>query len=167
MVDRTDIAGLIERLEARPISREEAHAFIRAHHRHHAPPPGELWRHAVMDSEGVLRGVALVGRPVARALDDGLTCELTRMATDGAANACSMLYGAWRRAALAKGYRRGITYILAEETGSSLKAAGLVPLWTVKGRSWDCPSRPRQDKHPTTDKKAWGFGPWRTLETEQ
>lgn len=147
-------------LELRPITRDEANAYVREHHRHHGVPPGDLWRHAVMDDDGRLRGVAIVGRPVARALDDGLTCELTRLATDGAPNACSMLYGAWRKSALAKGYRRGLTYILASEDGGSLRAAGLVRLWTVKGRSWDCPSRPRTDKHPTEDKIAWGFGAW-------
>ncbi len=160
-------------LELRPITRDEAHAYIREHHRHHGAPPGELWRHAVMDDEGVLRGVALVGRPVARELDDGLTCELTRMATDGFPNACSFLYAAWRKTALAKGYRRGLTYILATEKGRSLHGAGIYrlkkadgELWTVKGRSWDCPSRPRTDKHPTEDKHAYGFGAWPTVEDD-
>ena len=86
------------------------------------------------------------------------------MATDGTAHACSMLYGAWRKAALAKGYRRGLTYILASESGASLRAAGLQRLWTVRGRSWDCPSRPRSEKHPTEDKHAYGFGAWRQLQ---
>lgn len=148
-------------LTLRPTTREEADAFIRQHHRHHNVPVGAIWRHAVQDDEGVLRGVAVVGRPVARGLDDHYTCELTRLATDGAPNACSMLYGAWRKAALAKGYRRGLTYILASESGASLRAAGLQRLWTVRGRSWDCPSRPRSDKHPTEDKHAYGFGAWR------
>jgi len=152
-------------IELRPITRDEANAYVYLHHRHHGVPAGDLWRHAVQDDDGVLRGVAIIGRPVARALDDHYTCELTRMATDGTPNACSMLYGAWRKAALAKGYRRGITYILASEDGASCRAAGLKYLWTVKGRSWDCPSRPRTDKHPTEDKHAYGFGAWRQLET--
>lgn len=147
-------------IELRPITRDEAHAYIREHHRHHGAPVGELWRHAVHDDAGVIVGVATVGRPVARALDDGLTVEVTRLCTDGAPNACSMLYGAARRAADAKGYRRGLTYILASETGASLRAAGYRQLWTVRGRSWDCPSRPRSDKHPTEDKLAYGWGAW-------
>lgn len=65
-----------------------------------------------------------------------------------------------RRAAIAKGYRRGLTYILASETGASLRAAGWRFLWHVPGRSWDTPSRPRTDKHPTVDKHAYGWGDW-------
>lgn len=149
-------------IELRPITRDEAHAYIREHHRHHGAPVGELWRHAVHDDAGLLVGVACVGRPVARGLDDGLTVEVTRVCTDGSPNACSMLYGAARRTSLAKGYRRGLTYILASEPGASLKAAGYRLLWAVKGRSWDCPSRPRTDKHPTEDKQAWGWGAWPT-----
>jgi hypothetical protein len=145
-------------IELRPITRDDGDAFIRRHHRHHGVPVGALWRHAVHDDGGNIVGVAVVGRPVARALDDGLTVEVTRLATDGEPNACSMLYAAARRAAIAKGYRRGITYILASENGASLRAAGWRVLWTVKGRSWTCPSRPRTDKHPTEDKIAYGWG---------
>ncbi|MDX3714967.1 hypothetical protein PV733_39795 [Streptomyces europaeiscabiei] len=43
--------------------------------------------------------MAIVGRPVARHLDDGTTVEVTRTASDGAHNANSLLYGAsWRAA---------------------------------------------------------------------
>lgn len=37
-------------------------------------------------------GVVIVGCPVARNLDDGWTLEVTRLCTDGTANACSKLY---------------------------------------------------------------------------
>lgn len=148
-------------IELRPITKSEASVFIAQHHRHHRVPVGALWWQAAHNSDGVLVGVAVVGRPVARALDDGLTCEVTRrMCTDGTPNTCSMLYAATRRVAEAKGYRRGITYILASEQGASLRASSWRPLWDVVGRSWDCPSRPRKDKHPTGDKSAWGWGAW-------
>lgn len=147
-------------LDLRPVTRDIGDAFIRQHHRHHDVPVGALWRQAVHDDDGVLVGVAISGRPVSRALDDGLTVEVTRLCTDGAPNACSMLYGAARRAAVAKGYRRGLTYILASEDGATLRAADWRPLWVVRGRSWDCPSRPRTDKHPTDDKVAYGWGEW-------
>lgn len=65
------------------------------------------------DSHGVLRGVAIIGRPVARHHDHGGTLEVTRVATDGAANACSALYGAARRVVRALGYRALLTYALA------------------------------------------------------
>lgn len=153
--------------ELRPITRDECDAFIREHHRHHRPPVGALWRHAVHDDNGRLVGVAVVGRPVARALDDGLTCEVTRLCTDGSRNACSQLYAAARKAALAKGYRRGLTYILASEDGASVRAAGWEFLWSVEGRSWDCQSRPRTDKHPTDDKHAYGWGAWSQLKEQR
>lgn len=147
-------------IELRPITRDDAKDYVREHHRHHGPPVGALWHHAVHDENGVVVGVAIVGRPVARELDDGLTVEVTRLCTDGTPNACSMLYGAARRTADAKGYRRGLTYILSSENGASLRAAGYRFLWHVKGRSWDTPSRRRVDKHPTEDKDAWGWGAW-------
>ena len=150
-------------IDLRPATREVGDAFIRQHHRHHDVPVGALWRHGIHDDDGNLVGVAIVGRPVARALDDGVTMEVTRLCTDGVPNGCSMLYSAAARAAKAKGYRRGLTYILASEDGASLRAAGWRFLWSVKGRSWDTPSRPRTDKHPTEDKHAYGWGAWPAL----
>lgn len=71
-----------------------------------------------------VRGAAIIGRPVARMLDDGWTAEVTRLATLGDHNACSMLYGAAWRACRALGWRKLITYTLAEEGGvaSALQA---------------------------------------------
>ena len=143
-----------------PISKAQADVYIRDVHRHHRPTVGALWWQGAKHESGELAGVAVVGRPVARALDDGLTVEVTRLCTDGSKNVCSLLYSATRRVALAKGYRRGLTYIRASETGASLRAAGWQKLWAVRGRSWDCPSRPRVDKHPTEDKVAYGWGDW-------
>ena len=66
----------------------------------------------------------MVGRPIARHYDDGLTAEVNRTCTDGTRNANSALYGASWRIAAAMGYRRLITYTQADETGASLTAAG-------------------------------------------
>ena len=90
----------------------------------------------------------MVGRPVARHSDDGWTLEVTRLATDGAPNACSSLYGAAWRVCREMGYSRCITYILADEPGTSLKASGWKCLGERGGGSWSCKSRPRVDKHP-------------------
>lgn len=158
-------------IDLRPVTRAEGQAFVREHHRHHGWPAGFLWLHGLHDEAGELVGVAVVGRPVARALDDGLTCEVTRCCTDTHPNAPSKLYAATERAARAKGYRRGLTYLLASEWdrfdehgrrigGASVRACGWHELWRVKGRSWDTPSRPRTDKHPTEDKVAVGWGAW-------
>lgn len=92
-------------LEITPITIKEANAFIEEHHRHHRPVPGAKFALAVSDGCSV-RGVAIVGRPVARGNDNGWTLEVNRVCTDGARNACSMLYGAAWRAAKAMGYKR-------------------------------------------------------------
>jgi hypothetical protein len=92
-------------------------------------------------------------------MDDGFTAEVTRCCTDGTRNACSMLYRAAWRAARAMGYRKLITYTLAEEGGASLRASGWRIVGEVTGRSWSCPSRPRVDKHPTQGKLRWEVTP--------
>lgn len=88
----------------------------------------------VCDDDGNVRGVAMVGRPVARAYDDGLTAEVNRTATDGYPNANSALYGASWRIAQAMGYRRMITYTQGDETGASLRAANLVHVRDLPAR---------------------------------
>lgn len=139
-----------------PVDFAEACAFVRQHHRHHIPPVGHKAALAVADESGI-HGVAILGRPVSRHMDDGWTLEVTRVATDGARNACSKLYGAAWRLAQALGYRKLITYTLKSETGASLRAVG----WrcyesTVReGQSWSSKGRPRVDKHPLQEKFRW------------
>lgn len=134
---------------------QEANAFVERVHRHHGRVAGHKFSLGVIDGEGELRAVAIVGRPVARARDDGLTLEVTRLATDGFPNTCSALYSAAWRAAKALGYKRIGTYTLASESGASLRASGWRPVHIVSGRSWSAPSRPRKDKHPLEDKVLW------------
>jgi hypothetical protein len=142
------------RLSLQPITYPEACAFIAEHHRHHLPPQGWKFGVAVNDGEKVV-GVATVGRPVARMLDDGLTLELTRCCTDGTRNTASMLYGAAWRASKALGYQRLITYTLASEPGTSLRAAGWREIGNAGGGSWSRDGRPRVDTHPTGQKTLW------------
>ncbi|MFD9062719.1 XF1762 family protein [Kitasatospora purpeofusca] len=131
-------------LHITPVRSRDARAFVAMWHRHLQPPQGQIFALGVADHDSVLRGVAIVGRPVARHLDNGHTLEVTRIATDGTRNACSKLYAAAWRATAALGYTRLVTYTQADETGASLQAAG----WSVIGRrtphaGWDRPSRPR------------------------
>jgi hypothetical protein len=98
------------RLRTVPVTFAQAYQFVTDWHRHHRPPAGHKYSVGVADQRDVLVGVAVVGRPVARHLDDGLTLEVTRVATDGSANACSALYAAAWNAAKALGYRRLVTY---------------------------------------------------------
>jgi hypothetical protein len=144
------------RLHLQPITFAEAAAFIAEHHRHHIPPQG--WKFGIAVNDGTnVRGVIVVGRPVARHVDDGLTLEVTRCCTDGAKNAPSMLYGAAWRATKALGYTNLITYTLETEPGHTLKAAGWVPTGKSSGGSWDRTNsgRPRVDKHPLQSKIRW------------
>lgn len=137
-----------------PLHLREANALVERLHRHHRPVPGAKF--AVGAAAGdVVVGCAIVGRPVSRALDDGMTLEVLRVATDGTRNACSLLYGACWRAARALGYIRLGTYTLPEEGGASLRASGWRCLGQAGGGSWSCASRPRVDMHPLQVKLRW------------
>ena len=140
------------RLTIVPLTQREARAWIDSVHRHHPAPRGDVFRLGVADEGGVIRGVAMIGRPVARHLDDGWTLEVNRVATDGCPNACSALYGAAWRAARAIGYRRLVTYTLASESGASLRGAGWRVIGQRAARSWSDSSvaRPRLDTNDAT-----------------
>jgi len=133
------------------IGLDEANAFVTAHHRHHKPVVGHLFSLGASVGDDIV-GVAIIGRPVSRFRDDGLTAEVTRLCTDGTRNACSFLYGASARAAFALGFKRIGTYILASEPGTSLTGTGWRMIGETPGKSWSVPSRPRVDKHPLQKK---------------
>jgi hypothetical protein len=142
----------LSRLQIVPMELGEANALVAQIHQHHRPAQGHRFSIGVANEAGVIVGAAIVGRPVGRRMDDGWTLEITRCVTDGTKNACSALYAAAWRAARAMGYRRCITYVLATETGDSIRAAGWKCVGTTPGRSWNVPTRPRVDKHPTVPK---------------
>lgn len=109
-----------------PVTREKSTALITRLHRHHPRPVG--YRFAVgVERDGEIVGVAVAGNPVSREYAKLGYIEVTRLATDGTPNACSMLYGACWRAAKALGYTTMITYTQDGESGASLRAAG----WTL------------------------------------
>ncbi len=138
-----------------PTTRAEAQAFVELHHRHHGAPLVAVFRVAIADETGKVRGVAIVGRPVARQLVDGWTLEVNRCCTDGVKNGCSMLYGAAWRAARALGYRRLVTYTASSEPGTSLVAAGWTVVAQTKAESWNRKARPRVDTTPLQSKFRW------------
>jgi hypothetical protein len=143
-----------------PLELKDANAFVDKLHRHHDPVVRDKFRIGAAITEGILVylcGVVQVGRPRARALDDGLTLEVLRLCTDGTRNACSFLYGAAARVAKGLGYDKLITYILDTEDGASLRAAGWHKEADIKGHSWNCPSRPRKTTAPTCDKQRWAI----------
>ena len=134
-------------LELMPISLADANGFVAEHHRHHKPVRGHKFSLGCM-ADGRLVGVAIVGRPVSRYLDDGLTLEVNRLCTDGTKNACSFLYGAAARATKVMGYRKIITYILDTESGTSLRASGWQCAGVAGGGEWTGKRRPSEPLYP-------------------
>lgn len=145
-----------KRLRAVPVTIAEAKAFVAFTHRHHIPPVGARFALGVaVEGKDEVCGVAMIGRPVARRLDDGMTAEVTRVATDGTPNACSFLYRLAWSICVRMGYARLISYTLPEEGGASLRGAGFRLVGKAGGGSWSVPSRPRVDKHPLQQKLRW------------
>ena len=114
-----------------PISLRDANAFVLAHHRHSGQVRGCKFCVAVVDDLDAVHGVAIVGRPVARRLDDGKTAELM-------------------------GYQKIITYTLATENGASLRASGWQCAPGLRGGgNWNVPGRPRADSRNTGPKRLY------------
>ena len=147
-------------LVIRPLSFKTAKEYIAENHRHHKPPQGHKFSIGCYDNDKLV-GVVVVGRPVARYFDDGVTAEVTRLCTDGTRNACSKLYASAWNAAHAMGYVRMVTYILSTELGTSLKASGWKRDIETAGGSWGWDKRPRVDQHPLIPKVRYIIGDWR------
>jgi hypothetical protein len=149
--------GRSDRLRLVPRGLREANAFIGEHHRHSLPTVGHKFSVGAAVGEEIV-GVAIAGRPVARERDDGHTVEVLRVCVldEAPKNACSLLYGACCRAGRALGYGYAITYTLATERGSSLRAAGFTVIGRVPRKSWDTPSRRRRDRHRLCERICWG-----------
>ncbi len=137
---------MARKMYIKPCTITDAKAFIATHHRHNAPPMTGLFATSVVDHRNAVVGVGVCSRPVARALNDGWTCEISRVCTDGTPMACSMIYGSLCRAAKALGYRKVVTYTLKREPGTSLKASNFKQAGETKGRTWDTPTRRRNLK---------------------
>lgn len=145
-------------LEVVPVTLAQAAKFTAQHHRHNQPVTlGAIFVLGLGDETGTLRGVAVIGRPVARMLCDGWTAEVLRTCTDGVRNGNSMLYGAAWRAARSLGYRRLVTYTQQTETGASLRAVGFRTVAALGKRSgWNMPNRRRDDTaYLVTDRWRW------------
>ncbi len=140
-----------------PAELTEANQFIAALHRHHAPVVGHRFSLACVDADGLIRGVCVVGRPVARLAGSPRdVAEVTRLATDGTYNACSILYAAAARAARAMGFRRIQTYTIPSEGGASLRASGWTDEGAAGGGQWKhTDGKPRRTDQPTEVKTRW------------
>ena len=142
-----------------PVTRDEVNAFVRQHHRHHGPVVGYRFG-AGAELDGRLVGVAAVGRPVARLVEQYRAAEVVRVATDGTPNACSFLYGVCARLTKLLGFRVCFTATLASESGASLRAAGWRLSHTTRGGPWDRPSRSRKREPLFEGPKQIWVAPW-------
>ena len=140
-------------MKIRPVTFRQASDFINEHHRHHKATVGCKFCIGCFNNEQIV-GVAVCGRPVSRYLDDGLTCEINRLCTDGTKNACSMLYGACARIAKDMGYEKIITYILQSENGASLKASNFTCEGIAGGVKWTG-ERDKGQNFPNEMKTRW------------
>ena len=139
------------KLKPIPITIKDANEFVENFHRHNKPVRGAKF--AIGASyEDELVGVAIVGRPVARKLDDGFTAEAVRVCTNNKSpkNTNSFLYGRVWRIWQQMGGKRMITYTLQKESGISLKAAGYKIIGETggweEGKGWT--SRPGREWQP-------------------
>lgn len=141
-------------LQLRWVKLKDANAFVAEHHRHHKPTVGHVVSIGVR-RDGVVIGVAIIGRPVARNLDNGETLEVLRLCvSDGCPNVCSWLLTRAKRLIQALGCKP-ITYTLEREGGASLRAAGWTPELFSAGGEWSRPSRERQAVSESGRKIRW------------
>ena len=147
-------------LDIRPVAFTEACRFILLHHTHNKPPPGWRFGAAVWNGPTML-GVVVCGNPVGHWRDSRSILEVTRLCLDRDLpdtlrwKAASTLYAWAATEATRRGYRRIVTYTRVDETGMSLRYARWRPVARIRGRSWNTPSRPRQDQHEIVDRIRW------------
>ena len=137
-----------------PITLKAANAFVTQYHRHHKASVGHKFSIGLSENDNLI-GVAIMGRPVARGSDNGFTIEVARLCTNGAKNACSMLYQAAARASKELGFTKIQTYILQGELGTSLKACGWTKEAVTNGGKWKHSHGPRNNDYPTEPKQRW------------
>lgn len=145
------------RLVVRPLTLAQLNDAVDQLHRHHKPVQGHRFSLGAYLGDRLV-GACSVGRPVARACDAYLTAEVTRLVTDGTKNACSILYAASARACEAMGFTKIQTYILTEEPGTSLRAAGWRLEATTAGGDWNHSAAyagKRRTDQPLTPKQRW------------
>jgi hypothetical protein len=139
-----------------PLTLKQANDLVASLHRHHKPVVGHRFSIGVEDDMGILCGAAIVGRPTGRKNPQYTWAEVTRLVTNGTKNACSILYAACARVAREMGFERIQTFILQEETGVSLKAAGWEFERVSEGGDWNVPSRGgRRTDQPQQAKQRW------------
>lgn len=131
------MAAPMKRLEFDVATWAEARVFVQEHHRHHSPPAGMKLAIKAL-CRGEIVGVAIIGRPVSRVLQQRGYMEVTRTCT----TAWGVNRELYRRCAQ---FGKMCTYTMDGESGRSLMAAGWVAVSYRRGRpsDWSSPSRKR------------------------
>lgn len=147
------------KVDVRPVAIKDALWINKAWHRRQPKLQGAMWAvRALIDGEVV--GTGIVGHPQARLSADGETLEVLRVAVrEGAVNACSAIYGAIAKAARGMGCAELLTFIHADESGHSLKAAGWIEVGQSDGGEWSRCGRVRQLAIDNRPKRKW-CPPW-------
>ena len=152
-------------LTVHPIELYDANSFIDRLHRHHWAMKTHRF------SLGAYRGARLVGvcvcqRPTNQAVDSLRVIEVARLCTDGAQNACSILYGAAGRVAKELGYEKIQTFTLESEPGVTLRAVGWLNEGVETATPWNTKRKTdsaiRLDLNSDEDKQRWAryLDPW-------
>ncbi len=140
-----------------PLILREANDFVEQWHRHSARTSNDGGKFAIgLEHDGQLVGVAIVGRPIARLLHEEGAAELLRLCTSPAApkGAGSKLYARARRIWQLMGGTKFHTYTWADESGASMRGAGLkTPAAVVEGEQWDREARPRKRRAVYDERK--------------
>ena len=120
------------RLQVVPMTIRDANNFVDNFHRHNKPVRGAKFAIGASYDDQLV-GVAIVGRPISRNLDDGFTAEAVRVCTNDTSpnNTNSFLYGKCWRIWQQMGGMKMITYTLQSESGSSLRGVG----WKIMGET--------------------------------
>jgi hypothetical protein len=127
---------------------------VRQWHRHLPDLQGGLFAVQCVAPNGTCVGVGIAGNP-ARVWQADAKLVISRVATQGYDNACSMIYGALARAGKALGYQEIWTYTLPEENGASLRASGFQDMGLSDGGNWGRPSRNRKPAVRPEAKRRW------------
>ena len=139
----------------RPLTLGQANEMIEQLHRHHKKVVGHRFSLGCYLGDKLV-GAVVVGRPVAREVPQYEVAEVTRLVTDGTKNVCSFLYSAAARVAKEMGFRAIQTYILVDEPGTSLRAAGWIKVGDTAGGSWNHGRRKgRREDQPMVPKQRW------------
>tara|TARA_A100000172_G_scaffold20865_1_gene11883 strand:- start:40 stop:495 length:456 start_codon:yes stop_codon:yes gene_type:complete len=147
-------------MKIKPYTLRKSNEYVKTHHRHSKTVVGCKFCIAAVDDDDNILGVAIVGRPVARKLDDGYVGEIVRTCTEGGKNVNSFLYGACARIWKEMGGSKILTYTLETESGISLKAAGYKHQGTTQsfspGKGWTTrKNREWQSKVHSLQKYRW------------